>query len=43
MIFALDVPPGACGQFQGAVRVFPAHALLTHPYEMGLMKWMEAG
>ncbi len=43
VIYALDVPPGACGQFQGAVRVFPAHPLLTHPYEMGLMKWMEAG
>jgi hypothetical protein len=25
------------------VRVFPAHELLTHPYETGLMKWMEAG
>jgi len=43
VIFALDVPPEACGQFQGAVRVFPAHELLTHPYETGLMKWMEAG
>ena len=21
----------------------PAHELLTHPYELGLMKWMEGG
>jgi starch phosphorylase len=43
VIYALDAPTVACGQFQGAIRVFPAHELLTHPYELGLMKWMEGG
>ena len=43
VIYALDAPTVACGQFQGAIRVFPAHELLTHPYELGLMKWMDGG
>ena len=43
VIYALDAPTVACGQFQGAIRVFPSHELLTHPYELGLMKWMQNG
>jgi starch phosphorylase len=43
VIYALDAPTVACGQFQGAIRVFPAHELMAHPYELGLMKWMAAG
>ena len=39
-IFALDVEPQECGQFRTEVRIFPWHELLSHPYELGLMKWL---
>jgi starch phosphorylase len=39
-IFALDVQPRECGQFRTEVRIYPWHELLTHPYELGLMKWL---
>jgi starch phosphorylase len=38
--FALDVEPQECGQFRTEVRVYPWHELLSHPYELGLMKWL---
>jgi starch phosphorylase len=37
-IFALDVEPHECGQYRTQVRIYPWHELLTHPYELGLMK-----
>jgi starch phosphorylase len=40
MIFALDVAPQECGQFRTEIRVYPWHELLSHPYELGLMKWL---
>ena len=36
--FALDVEPLECGQFRTEVRIYPWHELLSHPYELGLMK-----
>jgi starch phosphorylase len=39
-VFALDVEPEECGQFATEVRIYPWHELLTHPYELGLMKWL---
>jgi glycogen phosphorylase len=36
--FALDVEPPECGQFRTALRIYPYHELLSHPYELGLMK-----
>ncbi|MGH8261585.1 MAG: alpha-glucan family phosphorylase [Steroidobacteraceae bacterium] len=39
-IFALEVQPPACGQFATEIRISPSHELLSHPYEMGLMKWL---
>jgi glycogen phosphorylase len=39
VIFALDVEPPECGQFRTEVRIYPWHELLSHPYELGLMKW----
>jgi len=38
--FALDVEPPECGQFRTEVRIYPWHELLSHPYELGLMKWL---
>ena len=39
-VFAVDSAPPWCGRMSGQVRIVPHHALLSHPYEMGLMKWM---
>jgi glycogen phosphorylase len=39
-VFALDVQPTGCGQFHTETRIYPWHELLTHPYELGLMKWL---
>jgi starch phosphorylase len=36
--FALDVEPRECGQFRTSLRIYPFHELLSHPYELGLMK-----
>jgi glycogen phosphorylase len=40
VIFALDVEPPECGQFRTEVRIYPWHELLSHPCELGLMKWL---
>jgi starch phosphorylase len=39
-VFALDVEPQECGQFATEIRIYPWHELLSHPYELGLMKWL---
>jgi len=40
VIFALDVEPPECSQFRTELRIYPCHELLSHPYELGLMKWL---
>ena len=37
-VFALDAAPPSSGQFTTELRIRPAHSLLSHPDEMGLMK-----
>jgi starch phosphorylase len=37
-VFALDTQPNSCGQFATELRIYPYHELLTHPFELGLMK-----
>ena len=37
-VFGLDALPTECGQFDTEVRIYPHHELLTHPFEVGLMK-----
>ena len=39
-VFAIDAPLADCGHFEAELRVHPQHELLTHPHEMGLMKWL---
>ncbi|HET9390833.1 MAG TPA: alpha-glucan family phosphorylase [Steroidobacteraceae bacterium] len=39
-VFVLDVEPKQCGQFATEVRIYPWHELLSHPNELGLMKWL---
>jgi starch phosphorylase len=38
--FTLDAELRDCGQFAIEVRIYPWHELLTHPFELGLMKWL---
>jgi starch phosphorylase len=38
--FALELTPEMCGQLEYRIRAYPCHALLTHPFEMGLMIWV---
>jgi starch phosphorylase len=39
-VFTLDAEPPGSGQFATEIRIHPHHELLSHPYEMGLMKWV---
>jgi starch phosphorylase len=39
-VFANESTPPWCGLLSGAVRVVPYHALLSHRYELGLMRWL---
>ena len=39
-LFASECTPPWCGRLGAAVRVVPYHALLSHPYELGLMRWL---
>ena len=38
--FVLDLKPELCGRLDYRIRVYPRHALLTHPFELGLMRWL---
>lgn len=38
--FVLNLQPELCGRLDYQVRVYPRHALLTHPFELGLMVWI---
>ena len=37
--FVLDLRPELCGRLDYRIRAYPNHALLTHPFELGLMRW----
>jgi starch phosphorylase len=39
-VFALEATLQECGQFATEVRIYPWHELLSHPHELGLMKWL---
>jgi starch phosphorylase len=39
-IYEIDCLPPWCGQLTAEARIVPHHELLSHPYEMGLMKWL---
>ena len=38
--FVLDLKPELCGRLDYRIRIYPRHALLTHPFELGLMRWL---
>ena len=37
--YVLDLEPDRCGKLDLAIRAYPFHPLLTHPFELGLMLW----
>jgi starch phosphorylase len=39
-LFSRDLTPDQCGKMEYRVRVFPTHALLTHPFELGMTVWL---
>ena len=39
-IFALEIQPEQCGKLECRIRVYPFHEMLTHPFEMGMMRWL---
>jgi starch phosphorylase len=39
-LFARELTPDQCGKMEYRVRVYPTHALLTHPFEMGMNLWL---
>ncbi|HXQ63844.1 MAG TPA: alpha-glucan family phosphorylase [Steroidobacteraceae bacterium] len=39
-VFAIECTPPWCGRLGAEVRVVPYHELLSHPYELGLMRWL---
>jgi len=39
-IFELKLTPELCGRKEYFIRIYPHHPFLTHPLEMGLMKWL---
>ena len=38
--FTLDLKPELCGRLDYRIRMYPRHVLLTHPLELGLMRWL---
>ncbi|HWA11547.1 MAG TPA: alpha-glucan family phosphorylase [Burkholderiales bacterium] len=38
--FALELTPELCGKLEYRIRAYPHHELLTHPFEMGMMRWL---
>jgi len=39
-LFTLDLSPQLCGKLEYRIRAFPTHPLLSHRFEMGLMRWI---
>lgn len=38
-LFSLELAPELCGRLDYAIRAYPWHEALAHPFEMGLMVW----
>jgi len=39
-IYVIEFKPELCGKVEYRIRVYPCHELLTHRFEMGMMKWL---
>lgn len=40
MLFATELKPEQCGNLEYRIRIYPCHELLTHPFELGMMRWL---
>ena len=38
--YKLELKPGLSGRLDYRIRVYPRHEALTHPFEIGLMRWV---
>ena len=38
--FALELTPELCGKLEYRIRAYPHNELLTHPFELGMMRWL---
>ncbi|HVY04568.1 MAG TPA: alpha-glucan family phosphorylase [Burkholderiales bacterium] len=38
--FALELSPDLCGKLEYRIRLYPQNDLLTHPFELGMMRWL---
>lgn len=39
-VFVTELQPEQCGNLEYRIRVYPFHELLTHPFELGMMRWL---
>lgn len=39
-LYVIGLKPELCGKVEYRIRVYPCHDLLTHCFEMGMMKWL---
>jgi starch phosphorylase len=39
-VFAADVKPEHCGKLEYHIRAYPFHEMLTHRFELGMMRWL---
>lgn len=39
-LFYTELQPEQCGNLEYHIRVYPCHELLTHPFELGMMRWL---
>ncbi|MDE2118356.1 MAG: alpha-glucan family phosphorylase, partial [Betaproteobacteria bacterium] len=39
-IFTLELMPEQCGKLEYRIRIYPYHEMLTHPLEVGCMRWL---
>jgi starch phosphorylase len=39
-LFMLELKPELCGKLEYRIRMHPHHELLTHRFEMGMMRWL---
>ena len=39
-LYALEFAPELSGRIEYRLRAYPAHELLAHPFETGLMTWL---
>jgi starch phosphorylase len=39
-LYTLALTPELCGKLDYRIRAYPYHELLTHRFEMGMMRWL---